>query len=94
VLKGEVIPEAKEAMKILNGANEYNIKVQVYVGSLNSPRRLTLARPYIFVTNVGGKTEEEHSNCALNLTLKSLSVNSSAETHLCEKWQKDTRQSS
>ena len=24
---GEVIPEAKEAMKILNGANEYNIKV-------------------------------------------------------------------
>jgi hypothetical protein len=24
---GEVIPEAKEAMKVLNGANEYNIKV-------------------------------------------------------------------
>ena len=24
---GEVIPEAKEAMKMLNGANEYNIKV-------------------------------------------------------------------
>jgi hypothetical protein len=24
---GEVIPEAKEAMKMLNGANEYNTKV-------------------------------------------------------------------
>jgi len=39
---GEVIPEAIEAMKVLNGENEYNIKV-----------------PYIFVTNGGGKTEEE-----------------------------------
>lgn len=39
---GDVIPEAIEAMKVLNGQNEYNIKV-----------------PYIFVTNGGGKTEEE-----------------------------------
>ncbi|MCJ1462146.1 hypothetical protein MMC07_000746 [Pseudocyphellaria aurata] len=39
---GEPIPEAIEAMKVLNGANEYGIKV-----------------PYIFVTNGGGKTEEE-----------------------------------
>ncbi|EXJ81641.1 hypothetical protein A1O1_07706 [Capronia coronata CBS 617.96] len=39
---GEVIPEAIEAMKVLNGQNEYGIKV-----------------PYIFVTNGGGKTEEE-----------------------------------
>ncbi|KIW58990.1 TIGR01456 family HAD hydrolase [Exophiala xenobiotica] len=39
---GEVIPEAIEAMKVLNGENEYGIKV-----------------PYIFVTNGGGKTEEE-----------------------------------
>ncbi|RVX65845.1 hypothetical protein B0A52_10302 [Exophiala mesophila] len=39
---GEVIPEAVEAMKVLNGQNEYGIKV-----------------PYIFVTNGGGKTEEE-----------------------------------
>ncbi|KAF2462237.1 HAD-like domain-containing protein [Lineolata rhizophorae] len=39
---GEVIPEAKEAMKMLNGENEYGIKV-----------------PYIFVTNGGGKTEQE-----------------------------------
>ncbi|KAI9889430.1 MAG: hypothetical protein M1814_005293 [Vezdaea aestivalis] len=39
---GEVIPEAKEAMQVLNGKNEYGIKV-----------------PYIFVTNGGGKTEEE-----------------------------------
>ncbi|KAL1614085.1 hypothetical protein SLS54_010016 [Diplodia seriata] len=39
---GKVIPEAVEAMKMLNGENEYGIKV-----------------PYIFVTNGGGKTEEE-----------------------------------
>lgn len=39
---GEVIPEAIEAMRVLNGENEYGIKV-----------------PYIFVTNGGGKTEEE-----------------------------------
>ncbi|EXJ61204.1 uncharacterized protein A1O5_11996 [Cladophialophora psammophila CBS 110553] len=39
---GKVIPEAIEAMKVLNGQNEYGIKV-----------------PYIFVTNGGGKTEEE-----------------------------------
>ncbi|EON64053.1 hypothetical protein W97_03283 [Coniosporium apollinis CBS 100218] len=39
---GQVIPEAIEAMKALNGQNEYSIKV-----------------PYIFVTNGGGKTEQE-----------------------------------
>ncbi|KAK6377180.1 hypothetical protein LTR64_000560 [Lithohypha guttulata] len=39
---GEVIPEAIDAMKLLNGQNTYNVKV-----------------PYIFVTNGGGKTEEE-----------------------------------
>ncbi|MBE7181884.1 MAG: hypothetical protein INR71_11880, partial [Terriglobus roseus] len=39
---GRVIPEAVEAMKMLNGENDYGIKV-----------------PYIFVTNGGGKTEEE-----------------------------------
>ena len=27
LIKGEVIPEAKDAMKMLNGAKEYNIKV-------------------------------------------------------------------
>ncbi|MCJ1404009.1 hypothetical protein MMC11_007233 [Xylographa trunciseda] len=39
---GKPIPEAVEAMKVLNGQNEWGIKV-----------------PYIFVTNGGGKTEEE-----------------------------------
>ncbi|KAF2452164.1 HAD-superfamily hydrolase [Karstenula rhodostoma CBS 690.94] len=39
---GRPIPEAVEAMKMLNGENEYGIKV-----------------PYIFLTNGGGKTEEE-----------------------------------
>jgi HAD superfamily hydrolase (TIGR01456 family) len=39
---GEVIPEAIQAMKVLNGDNEFGVKV-----------------PYIFVTNGGGKTEEE-----------------------------------
>ncbi|RMZ89567.1 hypothetical protein DV736_g3221, partial [Chaetothyriales sp. CBS 134916] len=39
---GDVIPEAIEAMKVLNGENDYGVKV-----------------PYIFVTNGGGKTEEE-----------------------------------
>ncbi|KAL2359291.1 hypothetical protein RJZ56_007866 [Blastomyces dermatitidis] len=39
---GKAIPAAIEAMKVLNGENEFKEKV-----------------PYIFVTNGGGKTEEE-----------------------------------
>ncbi|GAB1203475.1 hypothetical protein APSETT445_002110 [Aspergillus pseudonomiae] len=39
---GEPIPAAVEALKYINGANPYGIKI-----------------PYIFVTNGGGKTEEE-----------------------------------
>jgi HAD superfamily hydrolase (TIGR01456 family) len=39
---GKVIPEAVDAMRMLNGDNSYGIKV-----------------PYIFVTNGGGKTEQE-----------------------------------
>ncbi|CAK7275528.1 hypothetical protein SEPCBS57363_006738 [Sporothrix epigloea] len=39
---GRPIPEAIEAMKVLNGENEYGVRV-----------------PYIFLTNGGGKTEEE-----------------------------------
>ena len=39
---GKPIPEAIEALKVLNGRNAYGIKI-----------------PYIFVTNGGGKTEQE-----------------------------------
>ncbi|KAL2038219.1 hypothetical protein N7G274_009167 [Stereocaulon virgatum] len=39
---GRPIPEAIEAMRVLNGQNEYGLKV-----------------PYIFLTNGGGKTEQE-----------------------------------
>ncbi|KAG7427050.1 Uncharacterized protein Forpi1262_v012095 [Fusarium oxysporum f. sp. raphani] len=39
---GRAIPEAIQAMKVLNGENEYGIQV-----------------PHIFLTNGGGKTEEE-----------------------------------
>ncbi|KAH7324488.1 phosphatidyl synthase [Stachybotrys elegans] len=39
---GKAIPEAIQAMKVLNGENEYGIRV-----------------PHIFLTNGGGKTEEE-----------------------------------
>jgi HAD superfamily hydrolase (TIGR01456 family) len=39
---GRPIPEAIEAMQVLNGKNDYGIKI-----------------PYIFVTNGGGKTEQE-----------------------------------
>ncbi|KAL9095558.1 MAG: hypothetical protein Q9165_001990 [Trypethelium subeluteriae] len=39
---GKPIPEAIDAMKLLNGQNQYGVKV-----------------PYIFVTNGGGKTEQE-----------------------------------
>lgn len=39
---GKPIPEAIEAMKVLNGENEYGIQI-----------------PHIFLTNGGGKTEEE-----------------------------------
>ncbi|CRG92646.1 putative CDP-alcohol phosphatidyltransferase class-I family protein C22A12,08c [Talaromyces islandicus] len=39
---GKAIPEAVQAMRMLNGENEYGVTV-----------------PYIFVTNGGGKTEEE-----------------------------------
>ncbi|KAL2756088.1 hypothetical protein ACRALDRAFT_1033260 [Sodiomyces alcalophilus JCM 7366] len=39
---GRAIPEAIEAMRFLNGENEYGLQI-----------------PYIFLTNGGGKTEEE-----------------------------------
>lgn len=39
---GKAIPEAIQAMKVLNGENEYGVNV-----------------PYIFLTNGGGKTEQE-----------------------------------
>ncbi|KAG7119167.1 putative CDP-alcohol phosphatidyltransferase class-I family like protein [Verticillium longisporum] len=39
---GRAIPEAVEAMRFLNGENEYGLRI-----------------PYIFLTNGGGKTEEE-----------------------------------
>ncbi|KAL8769627.1 MAG: hypothetical protein Q9209_004424 [Squamulea sp. 1 TL-2023] len=39
---GKPIPQAIDTMKVLNGQNEYGVKV-----------------PYIFVTNGGGKTEQE-----------------------------------
>ncbi|KAH9883518.1 HAD-superfamily hydrolase [Xylariomycetidae sp. FL2044] len=39
---GRAIPEAVQAMKVLNGENKYGVKV-----------------PYIFLTNGGGKSEEE-----------------------------------
>jgi len=39
---GRPIPEAIEAMQVLNGKNDYGLKI-----------------PYIFVTNGGGKTEQE-----------------------------------
>ncbi|UZP35695.1 hypothetical protein NXS19_003511 [Fusarium pseudograminearum] len=42
---GRAIPEALQAMKVLNGENEYGIQV-----------------PHIFLTNGGGKTEEERCN--------------------------------
>ncbi|KAI1071286.1 hypothetical protein LB507_009681 [Fusarium sp. FIESC RH6] len=42
---GRAIPEALQAMKVLNGDNEYGIQV-----------------PHIFLTNGGGKTEEERCN--------------------------------
>ncbi|KAI9167292.1 CDP-alcohol phosphatidyltransferase class-I family protein [Paramyrothecium foliicola] len=45
---GKAIPEALETMKVLNGENEYGIKV-----------RAPGTSPHIFLTNGGGKTEEE-----------------------------------
>ncbi|KAJ5093403.1 hypothetical protein N7456_009264 [Penicillium angulare] len=39
---GQAIPEAVDAMKYINGANPYGLKI-----------------PYIFLTNGGGKTEQE-----------------------------------
>ncbi|KAI1979855.1 hypothetical protein LOZ55_001758 [Ophidiomyces ophidiicola] len=60
---GKAIPAAIEALKILNGQNEYGIKVYVALILLIF-LALTLtvpffSSPYIFVTNGGGKTEEE-----------------------------------
>lgn len=57
---GRPIPEAIEAMKVLNGQNEYGIKVYVHISrvTLQQPL-LTISSPYIFLTNGGGKTEQE-----------------------------------
>ncbi|KAI5853705.1 HAD superfamily hydrolase-like protein [Tricharina praecox] len=59
---GEVIPGAKEAMRVLNGENPDGIKV-----------------PYIFVTNGGGKTEQER---CLDLS-KQLGVSVSPGQFIC-----------
>ncbi|KAJ5594758.1 uncharacterized protein N7459_000966 [Penicillium hispanicum] len=53
---GQPIPEALEAMKYINGENPYGIKIE------SNPNLLAdraFASPYIFVTNGGGKTEQE-----------------------------------
>lgn len=55
---GRPIPEAIEAMKMLNGENEYGVKVLVRP-SLLLFSGLIKDRPYIFVTNGGGKSESE-----------------------------------
>lgn len=59
---GKPIPEAIEAMKVLNGENEYGMKVYVGFNFQKSPilpHFLNYFRPYIFLTNGGGKTEVE-----------------------------------
>lgn len=56
---GKPIPEAIEAMKVLNGANQYGIKVWVEKPDVLKIALADCLRPYIFVTNGGGKTEEE-----------------------------------
>jgi HAD superfamily hydrolase (TIGR01456 family) len=58
---GDVIPEAIEAMKMLNGENTYNIKVYTPSPSPTNknPPLTPPPSPYIFVTNGGGKSEEE-----------------------------------
>lgn len=57
---GRPIPEAIEAMKVLNGENEFGIQVYVYQGPrVCSWGALTSSRPYIFLTNGGGKFETE-----------------------------------
>lgn len=55
---GKPIPQAVEAMKVLNGQNEFGVKV--YVSSYHALLFTHhFDRPYIFVTNGGGKTEQE-----------------------------------
>ena len=56
---GKPIPEAIEAMKVLNGENQYGIKVWVDISLDIASSVLTSFSPYIFVTNDGGKTEQE-----------------------------------
>ena len=57
---GRPIPEAIEAMKVLNGQNAYGIQVYVPSDATSTYSKLMyLKRPYIFVTNGGGKTEQE-----------------------------------
>lgn len=55
---GRPIPEAIEAMKVLNGQNEYGVKVWVFCPE-HIEYLLTKCSPYIFLTNGGGKTEQE-----------------------------------
>ncbi|KAJ5674062.1 hypothetical protein N7462_009501 [Penicillium macrosclerotiorum] len=58
---GQVIPEAVDAMKYINGENPYGIRVRL---NGRGVKRIVgadckLGRPYIFLTNGGGKTEQE-----------------------------------
>ena len=57
---GEAIPEAIEAMKVLNGQNQYHVKMLVTPSTKCSIMgELIFFRPYIFVTNGGGKSVVE-----------------------------------
>lgn len=64
---GQAIPEAVDALKYINGENPYGVKVYVLLSlpflRVLFSRRFELTspstRPYIFVTNGGGKSEEE-----------------------------------
>jgi HAD superfamily hydrolase (TIGR01456 family) len=55
---GQPAPEAIEAMQVLNGKNKYGIKMGVHLLD-REKSSLTSCSPYIFVTNGGGKTEQE-----------------------------------
>jgi len=78
---GNVIPEAIEAMKMLNGQNNYGVKVYVFPACL--PRHIKLTSTDLTSsspTAVARPSKNAASSSASNLRWKSHPVNSSAGT--------------
>lgn len=88
---GNVIPEAIEAMKVLNGENEFGIKVYAFPSRWRHGFLLTIVDHTSLSPTVAAKPRKSAaSTLAANSNSKYLPVNLSVVIRLCAKWPKNT----